>query len=359
MKKKLLALALSALLVFTLSACGKSEAAQAVDNQIAAIGEITEESEPLITAAEEAVAALAAEDKEQLDNLEMLEQARADYQNLLLAGEAAKVDEAIAAIGTVTLDSADAIESARALYDGCESDVKALVSALPDLEAAEAALTDLQVQEVTDLIDAIGTVSAESAGAIAQAQEAYDALAEDLKGRVTNAAALETASAQLKEQAQQILDGMRLSEDKVQNLRFYYPDGWRWYDSNTWAADIRSFVLPYLGQDDTRTWMRLVCNYTGDDWVFFDSLIFAVDGKQYTKSFSYFDVTRDNASGDVWEYVDLDVSNASDIELLWAIANSTEAIVRFQGDDYSHDMTFTADDKAAIRDCLIVYEAFQ
>lgn len=361
--KKILLLGLSLALMFSLAACGKSEAATAVDEQIAAIGEVTLESEAAITEAEEAVDALAAEDREQLENVGQLEQARADYEALVLAAEAAEVEEAIAAIGTVTLDSADAIDAARALYDGSDADVQGAVGNLADLEAAETALSDLRVEEVVGLIDAIGTVTLESAGAVDAAQDAFDALSDADAAKVGNADVLTAAAEQLKaleqEQVQALLDTMRLEEDKVRGLRFYNPEGWIYYDANTWVADQRCFVLPYLGQDDTRTWLRLVFNYTGDDWVFFDQVLMNIDGEQYQKSFSYFDVVRDNSGGRVWEYIDIDVSNESDVEWLWAMANSAEAIVRFQGDDYSYDMTVSDVDKSAIRDCLTVYEALQ
>ena len=362
MRKKMLVILLSLSLALSLSACGKSEAAQAVDDQIEAIGEVSLESEAAITAAEEAVEGLAEEDREQLDNVEMLEQARADYENLVLKSQAAEVEAAISAIGTVTLESADAIKSARSLYDGSSAEVQALVENAADLDAAEAELTSLQVEEVTGMIDAIGTVSLESADAIDAAQALYDSLPAETQAQVANAAVLESAAAELKalkqEQAQQLLSGMRLEEDKIRGMRFYYPSAWRFYSNGNWAADIRCFILPYLGQDDSSTWLRLVYNYTGDDWVFYDSVIVAADDERFTKSFNYFDIVHNNSGGDVWEYIDTDVG-ASEIEMLWAIANSSEALVRFQGDDYSYDFTINETDKQAIRDALTAYEALQ
>ena len=358
--KKLLLTLLAASLALTLAACGKSEAAKAVDDQIAAIGEVTLDSEQQIADAEAAVAALAEEDRKQLDNEDKLTQARADYETLVIEEAAGKVEEAIAAIGTVTLDSSEAVANARNLYDGSTAEVQAAVENTADLEAAEATLSDLQVEEVTQLIDAIGTVSMENAEQIDAAQAAYDALSPEAAAKVGNAAALESAAAQLKtlkqEAAQSLLSTMRLEEDKVRGLKFYYPSALRFYSNGSWAADIRSFILPYMGQEGDREWLRLLCNYTGDDWVFFKQLTFAVDGERYYKTFSYFDVTRDNGGGDVWEYIDLEVSDA-DIELLWAIANSQETIVRYEGDDYSYDLTITDGDKQAIRDVLTVYEA--
>ncbi len=354
--KKILLLGLSLALMFSLAACGKSEAATAVDEQIAAIGEVTLESEAAITEAEEAVDALAAEDREQLENVGQLEQARADYEALVLAAEAAEVEEAIAAIGTVTLDSAEAIDAARALYDGSDADVQGAVGNLADLEAAETALSDLRVEEVVGLIDAIGTVTLESAGAVDAAQDAFDALSDADAAKVGNADVLTAAAEQLKtlrqEQAQALLADMRVEKDDVRGMAFYYPQNFPNY------IDTRCYVLPYIGQEGDNVWLRLLCDYTEDDWVFFEQITFAVDDERYYKYYNYFDVVRDNDYGVVWEYVDTEVSD-SDVEMLWAIANSTQTIVRFEGDEYYYDFTVSQGDKDAIREVLTAYEALQ
>ena len=44
---------------------------------------------------------------------------------------------------------------------------------------------------------------------------------------------------------------------------------------------------------------------------------------------------------------------------MWAIANSSETLVRFQGDDDSHDFTVSAGDKEAIRQVLTAYDALK
>lgn len=354
--KKILLLGLSLALMFSLAACGKSEAATAVDEQIAAIGEVTLESEAAITEAEEAVDALAAEDREQLENVGQLEQARADYEALVLAAEAAEVEEAIAAIGTVTLDSAEAIDAARALYDGSDADVQGAVGNLADLEAAETALSDLRVEEVVGLIDAIGTVTLESAGAVDAAQDAFDALSDADAAKVGNADVL-TAAEQLKtlrqEQAQALLADMRVEEDQVRGLTFYYSKTQPYY------ADVRSYVLPYIGRDADSTWLCIQYHYMDyDNWVFWTNLTFAVDDERYYKYYNYFDVVRDNDT-EVWEYVNTADVSDEDIEMLWAIANSTQTIVRFEGDERYSDFTVPQSDKDAIREVLTAYEALQ
>ena len=83
--KRFLALMLCAVMLLTLCACGKSEAAQAVDDQIAAIGAVTLESEAAIAAAEEAYRALPDKERAQVENLAQLEQARTELRRTQFA----------------------------------------------------------------------------------------------------------------------------------------------------------------------------------------------------------------------------------------------------------------------------------
>lgn len=355
--KKILLWVLAAAMMLSLAACGKSEAAKAVDDQIAAISEVTLESEDAISEAEAAVDALADEDREQLDNVDKLEQARADYEALVLAGKVSEVEDAIAAIGTVTLESADAITAARSLYDGSEAEVQSAVNNLGDLEAAEAALSDLRVAETVSLIDAIGAVTLESADAVDAAQASYDSLSEADTAKVTNADVLIAAADQLKalkqQQAQALLANMRVEKDEVRGLTFYYSKTQPYY------ADERCYVLPYIGQDSTHTWLCAQYHYMDyDNWVFWTKLTFAVDDQRYYKYFNYFDVVRDNDT-EVWEYVNTADVSEEDIEMFWAIANSEKTIVRFEGDEYYSDFTVSQADKDAIREVLTAYEALQ
>ena len=67
MKKKLLIYLLAAVMILSLTACGKSEAAKAVDEQISAIGTVSLDSEAAIAAAETALAGLSEEDSKQVE----------------------------------------------------------------------------------------------------------------------------------------------------------------------------------------------------------------------------------------------------------------------------------------------------
>lgn len=365
MRKKFLPLALAAVMAVSVTACGQSEEAKAVDQQIEAIGEVSLDSEDAIAAAEKALDALKAEDKEQVKNAEKLEEARTSYEDLVKQSEADKIDEAIAAIGEVTAESGEKIEAARALYDAASDDVKKLVKGSDALTAAAAKLDELQVTAVSDLIAAIGEVTAESGEKIEAAQAAYDKLTPEQQAKVSNSATLSAASDQLdamtkaakQAQAEALLAGMTKTEDRVRNMRFYYPSVWNMNSNGDWYVT-RSFMLPYIGQDDDSSWLLVYFLYEGDDWVFFKDVTIVADGQRFQKSFNYFDITHDNDGGQVWEYIDVEASQ-SDIEMLTAVANSQEAIVRFEGDDYLYDLTVSAADKQAIAQVLQAYEALK
>ncbi|MGI6032747.1 MAG: leucine-rich repeat protein [Coriobacteriales bacterium] len=113
------------------------------------------------------------------------------------------------ALGTVTLASVDAIESARAAYEALTDDQKALVpygtlEAISEAESTVEALKEQQTAEdeaaaqaVIDQIEALGTVTAASEDVITAAREAYDALTETQQALVTNYTTLTEAESTL------------------------------------------------------------------------------------------------------------------------------------------------------------------
>lgn len=370
--KKAISLLLVLVLVVSLAGCGKSAAAEAVDSMIAGIGTVTLDSEAAVNSAEAAYNALTEEQKAELENYAILVAARSTLDNLLaekaeaerlevVKSMAAEMDNIIAAIGEVTADSGDVIAVARETYNTLDEETKGYVTLTAQLEEAEAAYNQIKADEVVALIDGIGKVSLDSSETIAAAKAAYDALTSDAQALVGNASVLSDAAQQYKDlrkaEADKLLRNMRCEEDEVRGISWYYPKAFPYYDSyGYWGADVRCFVLPYMGVQGDSVWLRLVCDYTSGDWIFFEKITFAVDDQRYYKYFSYYDVVRDNAYGDIWEYVDLEVG-ADEIELLKAIANSEKTIIRFEGDEYYDDFTVKESDKKAIKEMLLVYEA--
>lgn len=136
------------ILALCLSLCGcQSKAAAAADDLIEAIGTVGLDSGDAIAAAEEAWAALSDEDKAQLKNTAILEQAKSDYQLLIDQVAAEMVQAQIAALGEISLDSAQAVADVQSAFDALSDSAKALVSNCDVLQQAAMTLKKLEVEE--------------------------------------------------------------------------------------------------------------------------------------------------------------------------------------------------------------------
>ena len=365
-KKKIIAIVAAAIvLLLIVSGGGKSDAAKAVDEQIKAIGKVSLESGALIEEAEKAVNSLSADDRDDLDKLDKLEKAREKYDKLVLKDTVEKIEAAIEAIGKVSVETADKINAARDAYDAASDEAKAEVGNLDKLEKAEKEYNDLLVGETVSLINQIGKVTLDSKEKINAARDAYDTLTEDNRKAVTNAKVLEEAEAELKklEEAEkkkqeeakkkkikEALSGWETRKDQVYGTVFYTPSVFPKY------IDTRSYFLPMIAQTaEGNYYMYIRANYTGDDWVFWETLVMSIDGEIAYEFFEYSDLTRDNGGGDVWEYASFSV-NESNIDTIRKIANSKKTIVRFDGDDHHYDYTIPEKDKKALKEFIKIYE---
>lgn len=294
--KKLSVWLLTLALLLLLAGCGKSEAVKSAEGLINAIGEVTLDSNSAILKAENAVAALSEEDMADLEGAETLQAARDSYDALVII-------DLIDNMGEVTLSSEDTLRAIRERYDAASPEAQAAVTNYAVLQEAE--------RQYQTLADA--------------AAEALRIAGEDALGR------------------------MRLEEDKVRDAVFYYPQHFPKY------IDDRTYALCYVGQDDTSVWMRIRYDYVGRDWVFWQQLYYQIDGETDSRTFNYFDIERDNEGYLVWEYIDY-TAQAADLRLFAAIAESDEALIRFQGDGgKQYDLTVSQADKDAIRDALALY----
>ncbi len=159
--------------------------------------------------------------------------------------------------------------------------------------------------------------------------------------------------AAIKAEGEAALKTLNATYDKVQKLTWYQSKSQPQY------VDICCYLYPYIGRyDHGTTWLRVAVNYTDAQtnagWIFFNTIIFSVDGENTTKYFSRSDILRDNDT-EVWETADFE-PNATEIALLRSIANSNETIIRFQGDEYYYDHIVTAKEKTAILDVLTAYD---
>ena len=132
--------------------------AKAVEEKITTIGTVTLDSEQKIIAARQAYDALTDTQKQLVGNYDVLTAAEKKLAELKDEAAANAVEEKIAAIGTVTLDSEDKINAARVAYDALTDTQKALVENLSVLEAAEEALELLKLAgtDITDIYQTTG-----------------------------------------------------------------------------------------------------------------------------------------------------------------------------------------------------------
>ncbi len=342
--KKIPIILMCACICFSLTSCRKSANAANVDSLIAAIGDVTLESESKIKQAEEAVDSLNTWEQKSLENTEILKKARSTYNELLKI----KIQDSITAIGSVTLNSEETIIATRNLYDNSPELVKTSIENYFMLESAEEELSSLKIKQTIKLISAIGKVTLNKENKINAAQTAYNNLSVLEKKEVTNADVLHSAIdkvTQLKTDA--AISKLQTKIDKV--------DGITWYHSKYEDFSSQCYVVPYIGKNSEKKWLRLKYYYTNNSWIFFESVTIFVDGTRYNKTFNYSDIEHDNGSYSVWEWADISPSK-EDIEMLKAIANSEESIVRFRGDNYHYDLTITDDNKTAIKDILTAYE---
>ena len=121
------------------------KAAKTVETLIDAIGTVTLDSEAKIIDARDAYNKLTAVQKDLVRNIAQLENAETKLAELKDETAANVVEEKIAAIGTVTLDSEAKIKAAREAYNALTDAQKALVENLTVLEAAEETLELLKL----------------------------------------------------------------------------------------------------------------------------------------------------------------------------------------------------------------------
>ena len=172
-------------------------AALDMDSLFSSLGTITLDSADAIAAARDAYDRLSPEIKQYVTGLDALEAAERTLHQLQIEDAARVLDEMIAGIGEVTLDSGETIEAARDAVNAAPMEVRNLLKRLSNLSAAEQALAALRDQaaaeEISSAIAALGKVTLDSADAVAALRAQFDALPETARDLVGNADVLTAA----------------------------------------------------------------------------------------------------------------------------------------------------------------------
>ncbi len=217
-------------------------------------------------------------------------------------------------------------------------------------------------EQVEAQINQIGPITLESATAIANAQGAYDSLPDEWKAMVSNYETLKLATEELEDlQVENLTEKLSKSlykeHDDIENFDIYYWSKWP-------LSNQTSFILPYFCVSDNEIQpIRLLYTYYGSKWIFWDSIVYSVDGEVYKKSF---DTTASRnvvteigtKSTYVWELRD-EIADAKEIELLKKSVSAKKAVYRFKGSDsqYDYQMSSYQNDREAITKVLDAYES--
>ena len=193
--KKLLSMILAISMMFVLCSC-ENKKALAVEEQITALGEITLESGPAITAAQTAFDALDAKDRLEVRNSAALAAAQITYQNLQTTQKADIIEKLIHDLRPITTNSAKALTNAENIYNSADVEVKLKVENFPEMVDAFQLYRFLTIDQVEVKITAIGEVTLESGEAIEKARAAYDALSDEDQTWVYNGYELVAAEKQ-------------------------------------------------------------------------------------------------------------------------------------------------------------------
>ena len=170
--------------------------ASVVASAIAGIGEVTLDKKELIFGIQDQYDALTDQQKALVKDYDILKQAVTKYKNLVVVQPVIEQISELGGVENVTLDSKAAIQAAIQAYNSLTGEQQELVTNYDVLEALASAYDSLAaVDRVIRMIDAIGVVSQASGSQIQQARAAYDALTVEQQKQITNRSTLESAEA--------------------------------------------------------------------------------------------------------------------------------------------------------------------
>jgi len=147
------------------------------------------------------------------------------------------------------------------------------------------------------------------------------------------------------------LKKMRVETDKFNGTKFYTDRSTPYY------ANYSSFHL-YIGKaEGGDPYLRFKVRYSDDDWLFVESASVNIDGDVRDLDVGS-DWDRDNGSGDIWEWVDVNATE-SHLSIVRDVIASKSAVIRYFGSKYRDDRTITSTQKRALQNVLDAYEALK
>lgn len=145
------------------------------------------------------------------------------------------------------------------------------------------------------------------------------------------------------------LKRLKKDHDDVSNITWYKQPYYTHY-ANT------NLLSVYIGKSQTNVWLRLKISYSGDDWLFFESVYLSHDGNTKQVFFDrYQNKKTDNSGGGVWEWIDISVEE--DMEsYLREFADAKKPKIRLVG-KYNKTRNLTYNERRGLQNVLKGYDA--
>ena len=176
--------------------------ASAIDSLIQSVRKVSLDSRETVRAVRAAYDAADPEVKKQVRLLATLKKAEKKIRKLEAEAAAAEFDAAVAALGEVTLESEDEVRAVREAYDALDEEVRSAVTSQEELARAEETLVFLKKKaragEMDAAIAALGTVTLSSEKDVRTLRRQYASLPEDVRELVTAGETLTKAEVRIR-----------------------------------------------------------------------------------------------------------------------------------------------------------------
>jgi len=119
----------------------------------------------------------------------------------------------------------------------------------------------------------------------------------------------------------------------------------------------RSSIYAYIGKRAYGDpFLRLVTQYTDDEWLFVKKVQVNIDGEVLTLTVADgYRFEGDNGYGGIWEWKD-ELPNAAQVNIMRKIGEAKKVTIRYTGSQYYDEKWLQTKDIKALKEVLLAYQ---
>jgi len=217
MKTKYKISVLVMLVCVLLCGCGKSDAVIKTEQQISAIGTVDETSLNKIEEAEELYSALTEKEKGKVENYQVLQTARDDYNKILVANLENLITTIEYTDGEPSEELKNLINKAKNDFYNLSEDLQATVTNYADLENVINAISKFYVQRAQNAMN----LAMETENGYQEAEDLYMALSQEQKEQIINYEEFADSFENFKNKPPIELISYKMGKDAIGDPKFY------------------------------------------------------------------------------------------------------------------------------------------